>query len=74
MKIAPNLSPQNASRTFYAVIRPKTLLTADQRSRLDADGEYPVELVEHLPAHETFLDYLIDRSLEAWARAAGGGR
>ena len=74
MKIEPRLSPANTDRRFYVTIPSYEALAADARARVDDGEPYPFTVSEHLPEHETFLDYLIDQSVEAWRRAAGGNR
>lgn len=66
----PSLSAWNTSHRFYAVIpSPTSRSYADQVPNTAAD--YPVVTVEHLPEHLGFLDFLVDRSIDAWTRSQG---
>jgi hypothetical protein len=59
-------------RRYYAVIPTIGTLTAAEQAALDAGGGWPVRELEHLPRHETFLDFLIDQGVEAWRHSRGG--
>ena len=65
------LSPENRSGTFYIVFPGPGELTEEQWVRRLQGNPYPAKLREHLPAHEDFLDFLIERSLAAWTRSQG---
>lgn len=55
---------------FYVVIPTVENFTDDETAAYET-GEYSLRLSAHLPVHETFADYIIDRSLDAWTRSRG---
>ena len=62
------------SGRFYAVVPTYETLTPTERVAVDAGGNWPVRESDYLARHETFLDFLIDRGVDAWSRENGGGR
>ena len=66
----PTPSPANTRGILYVRIPAYNNLSADQQAAIVTDG-YPVLVSEHLPQHEDFADFLIERSLDAWTRSAG---
>ncbi len=58
-------------RRFWLKIRASEQLNAEERAAVEEGAAYPVEEMCHLPEHEDFLDYLIDRSIAAWIRSQG---
>lgn len=60
--------PRLPNTPFYATIRSVESFSDDDR-RVYENGGYPVHVSSHLEEHETFADYLIDRSLDAWTRS-----
>lgn len=58
-------------RRFWVKIRASEQLNAEERAAVEEGAAYPVEEMCHLPEHEDFLDYLIDRSITAWIRSQG---
>lgn len=58
------------AKDFFAEIPLPETMSPEERELYES-GEYPIRLVQHLPEHETFADYLIERSLEAWTRSRG---
>ena len=68
--VKPTPSPANTQGIFYARIPTYDTLSPVEREAIIADG-YPVRLMEHLPEHETFVDYLIEQGLDAWTRSQG---
>jgi len=66
----PKFSPWNGARRFYAVVPVYESLSPEARGAIITDG-YPVVTVEHLPQHRGFIDFLVDRSIEAWTRSQG---
>ena len=65
MKLRPSGS------SFYVRVRSWQHLTLDERATVTRGGEYPVEDLDYLPEHETFLNFLIDGSLKAWSPSSG---
>ncbi len=59
------------SRRFFTVIPSPATLTQEERIIVEHGGDWPVRTVEHLPQHEQFLDFLIERSIAAWTRSKG---
>jgi len=56
---------------FYVVVPSYKNLSEEERESVDAGGAYPLRRFTHLPRHETFLDFLIERGLAAWTRSQG---
>jgi len=71
LRIEETAAPgRSAPRRAYAVIPAYSSLSPEARAAIITDG-YPIRVVEHLPAHRTFLEFLIDRSLAAWTHSQG---
>ncbi len=66
----PILSPKNESGIFYARIPHYDALSAAERAAIIGHG-YPVQVMEHLPEHEHFADYLIEQGFDASTRSQG---
>ena len=64
----PTLSPANTPGIFFA--RLPAHITPAEYDATATEG-WPVQVAEHLPEHETFVDYLIERGLDAWTRSQG---
>lgn len=64
---APGAGPER----YYIVIPGLQALTPEQRAEVERGGSYPILKRTHLPEHETFVDFLIERSLSAWTRSRG---
>jgi len=56
---------------FYVTIPAPRQLSPKEQETVSAGGSYPVHVSEHMPEHETFLDYLVERSVAAWSRSRG---
>lgn len=71
-KVPDAASPEaktSGGRIYYARI-PRNL-TPEQSAVVDGGGPYPVIESDHLVEHEMFVEFLIDRSLDAWTRSQG---
>ena len=69
----PKPSPPSTRKRFYTIIPTYASLSPEEQAATVTHG-YPHRVVDHLPEHEEFLDYLIDVSFEDWTRAGGAGR
>jgi hypothetical protein len=65
---------KNLPSRFYVVIPTYETLTTREREAVDEGAAWPVREMAYLPEHETFLDFLIERGMNAWSRVNGGGR
>lgn len=52
--------------TFFVVIPAKPNET--EAVELAETGDWPLRISEHLPAHETFLDFLVEGGVSAWTQ------
>jgi hypothetical protein len=55
---------------FFVVIPAVESFGADERAEYEA-GRYSLRICEHIPEHEDFADFLIERSVAAWTRSQG---
>jgi len=53
---------------FFVVIPTVETFTEEERAVYES-GRYPMRVSYHLPEHENFGDYLIERSVAAWTRS-----
>ena len=60
---------EQGHREFF--VRIPRHLTPEQAVIVNAGGPYPVIESDYLPKHEVFVEFLIDRSLDAWTRSQG---
>lgn len=60
-----------AKSIMFITIPSYETLTNAQRANVDAGGEYPVIVEDYRSEHLSLVDFLIERSLEAWARSKG---
>lgn len=56
---------------LYITIPSYDTLSETQRAAVDAGEKYPVIVEDYLPEHLSLVDFLVERSLEAWARSKG---
>jgi hypothetical protein len=67
----PRPTPTLRAGRYFTVIPAFERLTPEEREVVESGGAYPVRVVNHLPQHRDFVDYLIERSFEAWTRSPG---
>jgi hypothetical protein len=67
--LPPVLGAANLQRKFYVTIPSYGHLTLEQRGAVDDGGKYPILVDEYLPEHSEMLEFLIERSIEAWRRS-----
>jgi hypothetical protein len=66
-----NLSPGNDTAEFFITILPSNMPPEEEEAASAQSGVAEFLMEEHLPEHETFADYLIERSLAVWTRSQG---
>jgi hypothetical protein len=68
---SPIRDPAGSPRkSFYVTIPSGASFTDEDRAVYDGGG-YPLHVSPHLREHESFADFLVERSLEAWTRSRG---
>lgn len=66
---APPKAATPAEHTYF--VRIPRNLTPEQSAVVEGGGPYPVIESDYLTEHEVFVEFLIDRSLDAWTRSQG---
>jgi hypothetical protein len=70
-KVAGPTKPVNVPTDFWVVIPAPQGLTPEENALVEEGGDWPVRRLDHLPEHESLVDFLIERSVETWTRSQG---